>query len=80
MLMPQLRYVPFLLGMINFFLYWKEVNLVIFYLHRAMLSLLLFLFQAQDMLADAVHMAFKQLVIALQSELELVLPSLLSDR
>jgi hypothetical protein len=32
------------------------------------------------MLADAVHMAFKQLVIALQSELELVLPSLLSDR
>ena len=36
--------------------------------------------QAQDMLADAVHMAFKQLVIALQSELELVLPSLLSDR
>ncbi len=45
-----------------------------------MLSQLVFLFQAQDMLADAVHMAFKQLVIALQSELELVLPSLLSDR
>lgn len=39
-----------------------------------------FSLQAQDMLADAVHMAFKQLVIALQSELELVLPSLLSDR
>ena len=36
--------------------------------------------QAQDMLADAVHMAFKQLVIALQSELELVLPALLSER
>ena len=32
------------------------------------------------MLADAVHMAFKQLVIALQSELELVLPALLSER
>ena len=68
------------LGMIFFFLYWKEVNLVIFFLRCAMLSHLVFLFQAQDMLADAVHMAFKQLVIALQSELELVLPSLLSDR
>ena len=32
------------------------------------------------MLADAVHMAFKQLVLVLQSELETVLPSLLSDR
>ena len=32
------------------------------------------------MLADAVHMAFKQLVIALQADLELVLPGLLSDR
>ena len=29
--------------------------------------------QAQDMLADAVHMAFKQLVLVLQSELETVL-------
>jgi len=39
-----------------------------------------FSLQAQDMLADAVHIAFKQLVVALQSELELVLPSLLTDQ
>ena len=32
------------------------------------------------MLADAVHMAFKQLVLSLQSELEMVLPSILSER
>jgi len=39
-----------------------------------------FSLQAQDLLADAVHIAFKQLVVALQSELELVLPSLLTDQ
>merc|ERR1711892_965608 len=37
-----------------------------------------FSLQAQDMLADAVHFAFKQLVEALQSELRL--PSLLTDQ
>jgi hypothetical protein len=77
--MPSLL-LTLVLGMIFFFLYWKEVHFVIFFLRCAMLSHLVLLFQAQDMLADAVHMAFKQLVIALQSELELVLPSLLSDR
>jgi len=39
-----------------------------------------FSLQAQDLLADAVHFAFKQLVEALQSELRLVLPSLLSEQ
>ena len=39
-----------------------------------------FSLQAQDLLAEAVHIAFKQLVAALQSQLELVLPSLLSDQ
>jgi len=38
-----------------------------------------FSLQAQFMLADAVHIAFKQLVATLQGELESVLPSLLSD-
>ena len=32
------------------------------------------------MLADAVHTAFKGLVVALQSDLEMVLPNLLADR
>jgi len=39
-----------------------------------------FSLQAQDLLAEAVHIAFKQLVAALQAQLELVLPSLLSDQ
>ena len=32
------------------------------------------------MLADAVHTTFKGLVVALQSDLEMVLPNLLADR
>ena len=32
------------------------------------------------MLVDAVHTAFKGLVVALQSDLEMVLPNLLADR
>ena len=36
--------------------------------------------QAQDMLADAVHIAFKKVVQALQGELKLVLPSLLTEQ
>jgi len=39
-----------------------------------------FSLQAQDLLAEAVHIAFKQLVVALQTQLEQVLPSLLSDQ
>ena len=35
--------------------------------------------QAQDMLAEAVHLAFKQLVICLQADLEMTMPSLLLD-
>ena len=38
-----------------------------------------FSLQAQDMLAEAVHEAFKKLVIALQAELEHVLPQFLSE-
>merc|ERR1719411_1221824 len=38
-----------------------------------------FSLQAQDMLAEAVHEAFKKLVIALQTELEHVLPHFLSE-
>merc|ERR1719210_2304007 len=38
-----------------------------------------FSLQAQDMLAEAVHEAFKKLVIALQNELEHVLPHFLSE-
>ena len=38
-----------------------------------------FSLQAQDMLAEAVHEAFKKLVIALQAELEHVLPHFLSE-
>jgi len=38
-----------------------------------------FSLQAQDLLAEAVHIAFKQLVGALQAELEMKLPSLLTD-
>merc|ERR1719357_800447 len=39
-----------------------------------------FSLQAQDMLADAVHIAFKKVVQALQGELKLVLPSLLTEQ
>merc|ERR1719242_1983189 len=38
-----------------------------------------FSLQAQDILADAVHFAFKQLVISLQADLELALPNFLSE-
>ena len=34
--------------------------------------------QAQDMLAEAVHLAFKQLVVCLQSDLEMTMPALMS--
>ena len=39
-----------------------------------------FSLQAQDMLAEAVHEAFKKLVMALQTELEHVLPNFLSEQ
>ena len=38
-----------------------------------------FSLQAQDILADAVHFAFKQLVISLQADLEVALPNFLSE-
>ena len=38
-----------------------------------------FSLQAQDVLADAVHFAFKQLVISLQADLEVALPNFLSE-
>jgi hypothetical protein len=35
--------------------------------------------QAQDLLAEAVHLAFKHLVVCLQADLEMSLPALLYD-
>lgn len=35
--------------------------------------------QAQDILAEAIHLAFKQLVICLQSDLEMTMPNILLD-
>ena len=35
--------------------------------------------QAQDILAEAIHLAFKQLVVCLQAELEMSMPNLLLD-
>ena len=35
--------------------------------------------QAQDILAEAIHLAFKQLVICLQNDLEMTMPSILLD-
>ena len=35
--------------------------------------------QAQDILAEAIHLAFKQLVVCLQSDLEMTMPNILLD-
>ncbi len=41
--------------------------------------ILQFGFQAQDLLAEAVHLSFKHLVVCLQADLELALPAMLYD-
>lgn len=39
-----------------------------------------FSLQAQDILAETVHLAFKQLVLCLQNELKAVMPQMLAER
>lgn len=68
---------------------WPNIKFIkIFLLHTCVALLIvkfkpyklsLFHFKAQDLLADAVYLSFKQLVRCLRADLELAIPALLFD-